>query len=166
MQILSKLSQVVILSIATIFVVGCGGGESNSSSDTFAQNIQGKWYPNKTNKGCFPNSKLKILMDVDEDTMIVHHKIYSKNGCKDADLIKIMDRVFSYAIGAKTHGKDGKEAYEIDISETNNSNDYTMFRLIDNKLFTAKKDGNRDGTTKNKRKNMFEDDRFFIKFTN
>jgi len=163
-----KLIWIISFFAVSLIISGCdGSGGSDSAKDTFAQNIQGKWYRVGTMKGCETRGPSKAILEITEDTMIVHEKFYIHAGvCNDSDLMNSIDRVYTYTIGAKTHDVNGKEGYEINIVSSDNKHFYTMYRLENNHLYYAQKNGNNNGLTPDKRENKFSDLKFYVKLTN
>ncbi len=84
-------------------------------------------------------------------------KIYSDKDC--TKLVKEMKNSYTFKVGALTLGDDKKEAWEVDkLLGKKKKPMFTMIRFIEpNRVVVAAATKKNDGTTKERRKNHFED---------
>ncbi len=118
--------------------------------------LVGTWAINCA-KGQQPNTweekEVKISKDLSAKGWM---KIYADKDCKK--LIKEMKNSYTFKIGGLTLGDDNKEAWEVDkLLGKKKKPMFTMIRFIEpNRVVVAGATKERDGTTKEKRKNHFD----------
>jgi len=181
MKILTKLSQIAILSIISAFLIGCGGGDSNYKNNhkLIFDQILGKWSlvidfndnhrleAERLKNGCINlsdgTSSLSIFEFSKNNILKEYYELYSEYGCNKDDFtgIKYL-KVGKYLIGKSTVGAKGEGAYELDLN-ISSPYIYTMFYIKDNRLYLALTSSINDGLSKEHRSNKFTKNYFFVK---
>jgi len=142
----------ISLGLGAALLSGCGGN-SDGGGDT----IVGTWH-----KSCYlPNGSDQYhttdFIARANNTGHTKKTYYASEDCSVIENAKEWD--FTYTVGAKTVGDDGKETYELDQSGGTGEGAweyYTMFRFLDNgNLLTAGTSDTRDASSEAQRANHF-----------
>ena len=156
-----KLFQKIgLIAIASIAIVGCGGGGTPDFSIYNDEDIVGTWEQRLTEpegeEGC-----LIITVKFNSDgTAKSNLKRYDDNNCSINE--DLQEDNFTYTLGEIRRDFDGNEARELNTINDDDTHQYSMYKFDNNKLRISKKEvGGRDGSTEAKRANKF-DPKFLI----
>ena len=145
----------VIVSVASLFIVGCGG---SSDPLTSGEKLVGTW-----TKGCYKPTgdngaryRTATLTFTKDNTFKFEKIKYSDEKCtQDPETYK---KAGTYKVGKDTKDSNNKEATEIDYTKGSDKF-YSMFKFLKsgNLVFANKNDAEgRDGSTPEKRANYFD----------
>ena len=167
------------LILGVLFLVGCGGGSSDSANETIEKKMLGVWEPLYSPCKDIGPESMKSLFTITADTIEAERKTYSEFGCNEDDLIYHDTVTFSYQIGDPVQTAKGYPGYEFDFTKTEwvlysgdpkgdeesdlGQTRYSMIAMLDIDqhedvlVFANGDDSAHDGSSPDKRENILDD---------
>ena len=130
---------------------GCTGTDSTTSGTN--SNLIGTW-----SNGCEvdgTNDSIRLILTFSSTNIDVLEKSYDGPNCDETKVTNTYTETMTYNIGSSTHYSNGTSAKEMDRTREGDTY-FFMYSIENNILYTSDGDATNDGSTADKRANIYD----------